>query len=795
MAKVRWRKLLRDLSINKTRTIFVILAIFIGVFGISVVANSYSILEREMDKNYMNTTPASASLLTTTIDKETLEKIAALPYIDTAELRLKAEGRVQVGDNSWKDIWLFVVNDFNALSLDTFSAEEGKAVPDKGEILFERKALSLAKAQLGQSINIKIPNNKAQNLKLSGTVHAPGLAPSWMEGFAYGFITKDTYELLGGASNTTELKILVSENTMNKQHIKDCVYNLKDFLEANNVKVVHIEIPTPGRHPHYTQMAALLFLMEIFGLLALVLSGVLVANIISAILEQQTRQIGIMKAIGASTKQIALLYTFMVLLLSTVAMALALPLGIYAGRGYASVAAGLLNFNIYNDTTPPVIILLEVVVGLLVPILTAAYPISKGSRITVREAITDYGISQQKYTGKSSTKSFKMPKFIPRPLLLSLRNTFRRRGRFLFTMLVMAVGGTGFIVAMNIYASMYNTVEDKINSIFYDIQVTFDSPQQGQKIIETAANLPDVSKIEAWGGIGGTRVYTDGTQGNFFGIIAPPSDTELMAAPPLYEGRWLDKNDTNALVINQRLLSTEPDIKVGDEITLNINQNDSIWKVIGISKELIGQPCAYTNSEYLSKLIGKQGIASGAVVVTKNRDLKSQEKVAEIIEKTFADNGLSVKSLIKIDDYRISIENHLLIIATFLIIMSLLVVLVGGLGLATTISINAMERTREIGIMRTVGASTHSLTGIIVSEGIIVGLISWFVSLILAWPLSSFVSYNFGMIFFEAPLEFKASGLGFVIWLLIVMAFAALASFYPSRKATQIPVRNALSYE
>lgn len=112
---------------------------------------------------------------------------------------------------------------------------------------------------------------------------------------------------------------------------------------------------------------------------------------------------------------------------------------------------------------------------------------------------------------------------------------------------------------------------------------------------------------------------------------------------------------------------------------------------------------------------------------------------------------MHVSSLIKIADFREAVENHLLIIATFLILMSVLVVIVGGLGLATTISINVLERTREIGIMRAIGASTYSLTGIIVSEGMIIGLLSWFISMALAWPLSRFVSYNFGMLYFDAP--------------------------------------------
>lgn len=795
MLSSRWRKLLGDLFVNKARTVLVILAIGIGVFGISVVANSYSILQREMDKNYWNTTPSSATLWTDPLSATDIENIRALPYIKAAEQREKIVGRVQVQSNEWKDIWLFVIHDFNDLRLDTFTSEQGNAVPARGEILFERKALAFASAEVGQSVNIKIPDGNITSLKLTGSVHAPGLAPAWMEGFAYGYITAGTYELLGGKIKNTELKILVSEGALDKQHIRETANQLKNYLEKEGIAVTRIDIPQPGKHPHYNQMATLLFLMEIFGLLALLLSGVLVANMITSILEQQTRQIGIMKAIGASSVQIAGLYQGMVIFFSLTAMVISIPLGIYAGRGYAWLAAQILNFNIYSDKIPTYIFLLELTVGLLVPILTSAYPIRKGSKITVREAINDYGIHLEKYEGKSSNISPRILGFLSRPFLLSLRNTFRRKGRLLFTTLVVAVGGTGFIVAMNIYASMYNTVDKKMDSFSYDFQITFDHSQPIEDIEKTISQIPGVAASEAWSGTSATCVYKDNTTGDYFNIIAPSSSTKLMSAPPLYHGRWLEPEDKNAIVINQRLLSAEADIKVGDEIVLRINQKDTEWIVIGISKELIGLPTAYVNSDYLSKLIGEEGYARNAVVVTKLHNPDYVSVIAKQFEQKMAANGMNLSSLTKLADYRKSLVDHLIVIATFLIIMSMLVVLVGGLGLATTISINTLERTREIGIMRAMGASTSQVTSIIATEGIVIGLLSWIVSALLSWPLSKIISYNFGIIFFESPLEFAASIPGYLIWLIIALVFAALASFSPSRKASRMSVRDALSYE
>lgn len=795
MSHIRWRKVLRDVTGNKLRSFFVILAIMAGVFGISVVANSYSILMREMDRNYMDTNPSSAIITTDYINDSIIRQIKSLSYIEELERRKTIIGRVQVQANVWKDIWLYVIDDFNNVHLDTFTAEAGEAVPAEGQILFERKALNFTNTSIGQTVDIKIPNGAITPLTITGSVHAPGLPPSWMEGNAFGFISQDTYKMLGGMDYGTELRIKVTGDLTDKQHICKLTYKLKSYLEAQGLNVTGIEIPEPGKHPHYTQMASLLFLMEAFGILALLLSGILVSNMIASLLGRQIRQIGIMKAVGATTLQITALYLSVVIALSCSALLFAIPLGICAGRGYALLAASILNFNIYSYHIPSGVYLLELGAGLIVPVLSSLIPVIRSSRITVREALQAYGVSQERYSGLTSEKTARSFSFVPRPFLLSLRNTFRRKVRLIFTLLVMAAGGTGLIAAMNIYASMYHTVDKKMNALAYDIQVTFDKAQPVGIIEDCLKSIPQAAEVEAWGGAYACRVHEDNTAGNRFNIVAPLPDTKLMKTLQLYSGRWLRPEDTNSIVLNQRILSMEPDIKVGNTIILRINQKDTKWKVIGISKELIGPPMAYVNMDYLARLQKQEGYAGNAVIRTLEHDALTQTAAARQIEQTFYENGISVHSLLKLSDYRTSIVNHLVIIASFLIIMSLLVILVGGLGLATTISINVMERTKEIGIMRATGASSRYITGIVVGEGIFIGISSWFIAILFSIPLSRFICHQFGIIFFEAPLAYAVSYHGYLLWLFLVVLFASAASYYPSRKASLMQINQALYYE
>lgn len=790
---VSWRKALRDLWLNKARSFLVVLAIAIGVFGLGLVANSYAILVREMNANYMRTNPAAATIYTSTLDDAFLQKVKDLPQVDEVETRSLVIGRVQTGENEWKTIWLFIIDDFNNLRLDKFSPEAGQYPAQTGEILLERDALKVANAIIGQSLRIKIPNAAPVSLNLTGSVHAPGLAPAWMENFAYGFITRETLVQLGGEPSMNELKVSFVDKTLNQNEVRVAATDMRGWMETQGYPVSRIEVPKPGKHPHATQMATLLFLLEVFGVIALLLSAVLVVNMISALLAQQIRQIGVMKAIGANSRQVMGIYYGMVFLLGLAGLAIGLPLAILAGRTYAAFAAKLLNFQIFSDTIPWPYLALQVLVGLIVPLLAASYPILRGSRISVRAAMSDYGISQ-KSTGMTTLTRL-LGKMANRPFALSIRNTFRQRGRLLLTMGTLAVGGAGFIVAMNVSASASYTVDTVFAAQKYDIQTTFSLPYPEQELEKQAISVEGVAQVESWGSAQIVRVLDANTESNKFKLLAVPERTNLMTTLPLMEGRWLEAGDGNVLVANHTLMSSQPDLKVGDMVTLRIAGKETSWKLIGVVQEMLFPPTVYVIKESLNTALGWDGLATALVVVADQRNVETVAQVSRGLENKLSETGLDVYSSTIMADYRKIIEDHLLVLSTFLVIMAVLVLLVGGLGLASTMSINVLERTREIGVMRAIGASSRSILRIIVTEGAIIGILSWVLALIISWPVSSFVSTTYGMTFFEAPLKLAISIPGIIIWLVISTGFAALASLYPAWNATKLTVRQILAYE
>jgi len=127
--------------------------------------------------------------------------------------------------------------------------------------------------------------------------------------------------------------------------------------------------------------------------------------------------------------------------------------------------------------------------------------------------------------------------------------------------------------------------------------------------------------------------------------------------------------------------------------------------------------------------------------------------------------------------------------------MSGLTALVGSISLTGTMGMNVMERTREIGVMRAIGATDRQVMKLVLTEGLIIGLISWFIGVLLAFPISYLMSYIINMSIFGVTGEFSFTATGFIIWLGIVLVLSLVAGIIPANNAARLTIREVLSYE
>lgn len=200
-------------------------------------------------------------------------------------------------------------------------------------------------------------------------------------------------------------------------------------------------------------------------MLALILSGFLVINVITALLTQQTRQIGVMKAVGARPIQIAELYLRMVICFGLGALLLAIPMGALGARTFSDFVAAQLNFDLGGPSIQPVALGLQLAVGIITPIAAAFFPIVHTVQRTVREALSDAGVEGAQPSHSPLAQRFNaLQQHLPlsRPARLSLRNTFRRRGRLIRTLIPLILGGALFMSVLSVRASLFRTLESDV---------------------------------------------------------------------------------------------------------------------------------------------------------------------------------------------------------------------------------------------------------------------------------------------------------------------------------------------
>jgi putative ABC transport system permease protein len=130
---------------------------------------------------------------------------------------------------------------------------------------------------------------------------------------------------------SVELKVVFRAPSADRSVVDQQARDLAAWLSTQGYQIHAIQVPPPERHPHQGQMEAIMVLLLIFSLLSLGLSAILVATLVTGMLAQQMRQIGVLKAVGAETSQIVRLYLALVAVVAVAAWLLALVPGVMAG--------------------------------------------------------------------------------------------------------------------------------------------------------------------------------------------------------------------------------------------------------------------------------------------------------------------------------------------------------------------------------------------------------------------------------------------------------------------------------
>jgi len=799
-----YRKIWADIWSNKTRTLQVALVVALGAFGIGLVVGGRNLIVDAVNADWQRVDAPAINLL---VDPPMTDaQLNALKNIDGV---VEVEGLVSTviewrasPEDEWQSAFLNARPDY----LDQKMSKEFLVTgewPTRDDFAISQGTDTYFGINVGDTVEVRI-NERDRPVRIVGLIKSLRSAP-FFTGNPDFFTTRARFEELVGSANYNTIQISVGEFDRERAEAVDVAIEERldklgiDSRGAN--QPLGNRVAPPDVQPASTLLDALFAIMGLVGGVIIFLGLFLVFNSVSAIIAQQVDQIGVMKAIGARNGQILRGYLLLIFVYGFLATLISVPLAALAANG---LKAFFLDFT--NTTNPgfridPVATGIQVAVALLAPLLAALAPIVRGVRITVREAISNVGI-----TGNSGLldRLVAQVKGVPYSVLLTIGNTFRNVQRVLLIQVTLIGSGLIFMIIMGVADSTQFTFVEQLKSIHnYQVAVAFSQPQRTRSIEEQALAQPNVRAVEMWTTAALTarpssqaEPTSDDEQALVLGV---PAQTAVYR-PQLERGRWLKPDDVNAVVVH-KVLAEKVGVDVGDPLILTRDgDRDSTWQVVGILFDPVTNDSVHVPRDALARFLGEANKANALWVQTATADAELSKEMALLLENYFEEQGVNIapdtifggNTIDDISDGKLFTYN---LLVQLLAIMAVVIAAVGGIGLSGVLTLSVLERTREIGVMRAIGASSRQITWLFIGEGLLLGTLSWVIALPFSIPLAYALTTQLLTTILNEEILYRFTPLGPMLWLVIISLLAMLASWFPARNATQVSVRQSLAYQ
>ena len=220
------------------------------------------------------------------------------------------------------------------------------------------------------------------------------------------------------------------------------------------------------------------------------------------------------------------------------------------------------------------------------------------------------------------------------------------------------------------------------------------------------------------------------------------------------------------------------------------------WTVVGVFPflALFGDPMAYANYDFIAAQNYQLNQAATYRIITHLHDAESNRELKERIDTYLTERKFAVQSVNSGSEMRQKATIAINVVIVFLLIMAILTAFVGSIGLTGAMGINVLERTREIGVMRTIGAVDQVIMQSVIIEALIIGLITWVLAIGVSFPIGNLLLTIIGKTL-GTPMALDFTPLGILLWLVVVIALSIFASIMPARNAARLTINEVLAYE
>jgi putative ABC transport system permease protein len=791
-----WRKVLADLWASWARTLLVVASITVGVFAVGTITTAYVILDQDIAVGYEASSPRNIQIATDPFEDDFVDAVERIPGVVAAEGRQVTSVRVSRDGANWKPLSVHATKDFIGSDINLLTQLEGTIHPNDRELVVRYDQMNDTGLRLGDEVLVRLSDDSVITMPVVGIVGDQSAAGDFAAA-PRGYVTLDTVEWLGSPGTYYNRLLVRTVEGNSDEAIEQVAALVEEKVERSGRTVYRTSTSKTDEHPMASTVLALLGVMGALGVLIMLLSSSLIFNTLSALLAQHRRQIGVMKLVGGRSFQISVMYIALIIAYGLIALAIAVPLGIVAGNAFAQFIGNMVSIDIQGFRPVPLAIVLQTIVALAVPLIAGYFPVNRGAKTTVRQAISDDGpVETESRSGVLDRLGTRL-KWMSRPLILTIRNTFRRKGRLALTLFTLIVAGGVFIAIFNVQSSLDGFMDTLTQHFLADVTVNFTQPYRIERVEQIAYQVPGVVEVEGWSGAGGEVLDADDEVVTNLFISAPPAGSTLVE-PELLAGRWLIPEDEKVLVVSDSIWGDYPDLQPGDTLRVEINgQRAEEWPVVGVFRftDMFGDSLGYANYETISRLVGAPQQASTFRIVADIDSLERQDQISKALDRTFRDLGFNVSNVEAGLVTRRQQVQAINILVIFLLMMAMLTAVVGSIGLTGTMGMNVLERTREIGVMRAIGAMDREIIKTVVVEGMLIGIISWAVASVLSFPISYALLTIISTAMLDTSMQLVLTPLGIAIWLGAVIVLSVVASMLPARNASRLTIREVLAYE
>jgi putative ABC transport system permease protein len=784
------RKSVTDLTRRKARALFSVLTLSLAVASISIFAVP-ELIDRSMQSEVRAERLAHLTVSTRPLPLSgaQLASLAALPNVEALEARNGVETRVYVGERRAPAV-VIGVRDFVRQAVDVVRVTSG-AAPGRGEVLVDVQNANqgMYEGRTGDIARVVGPSGAEGKLRISGeALNLGGGRQVADDDVVVLYATAETVAALSGEPGYGEFAFRLRDTSpaaisTTLEAVRESLAGMPGFTGFSGLPGVR----APGDWPGKEDSEVFVDFFGVITLLALLSALVLISNTMTTLVSEQTGEIGIMRAVGARRRQVALVYLKTAVLLGALGTLVGIALGIVLSNLLASFFGSTffaIDVGFGVDLT---VVAVAALIGVFGPALAALPAIRRGTRADLREALESTGSAVG--SQDAGDRLLRRVRFLPRTMQIGLRGVGRRKRRTLATTLVVALAVGNLLAIMGLAAAATKATRAAWGEHVEEIRIwTGGGTQFDERAAKVIRSTPGVAEAQP---ALVSNVEFFGEEAFVWGVPREP-----LIRLDVTDGHWLTGAEEQArerVAVLERNLAERTGTEVGDQVALATAGGVARFRIVGIAdnQQEDGTVLFVPLTTLRSVLREPTGVSTYWIRTTSPEHPLVDETFTQLEDRLNAVGYQMGGEITYVEERNDVAENRT--ITTTIAVFGLLIVAISMVALANAITMSIIERTREIGILRCIGARARDVRRIFATEGVVLALAGWLLGIPLGYALDRFLVWLVWEVV-DVRIEVVFPPWNIALALVGTVVLALLIMLLPIRRAVRFRPGDALRY-